>query len=130
MPLHPNTTARIRLSIAYLLAPCFAMLPAAAAIMELRVGKVPWWISNLPFWIGLASSPGYVYVWTERWRGQTLNRTQKAWIYVSLGGATLASVWASLLLLITGILWILPAICAALGVQLWLLFTKGGRERF
>jgi hypothetical protein len=113
-----------RRSVAYLLAPCIAVLCAAGPIMGLRVGTVPLWISNLPFWIGMAGAPGYVYVWSERWRGRRLSRPFIYWVHVSMAAAFVASVWGALLLLLSVLFWVFPAISAWMTVQLWAEFRR------
>jgi hypothetical protein len=115
-----------RLSVAYLVAPLLAVLCAAPAIIEFRVGVVSWWMSNLPFWIGLASAPGYVYAWSERWRRPELDRLRVFWVHASLAGAFLASFWGSILLVLTILFWVFPAISAALTLHLWLRFARRG----
>lgn len=118
-----------RLSVAYLVAPMLAVFCAAPAITEFRIGVVSWWMSNLPFWIGLASAPGYVYAWSERWRCTELNRRKVCWVHASLAGAFLASFWGSILLVLTILFWVFPAISAALALHLWLRFARRGSKR-
>jgi hypothetical protein len=124
MPIHSKTEEERRLSSAYLLAPCIAVLFAAGPILDLRIGTVPWWFSNLPFWIGVAGAPGYVYVWSERWRGPRLSWPMTYWVHVSLAAAFVASVWGSILLLLSFLFWVFPAISAWLTVQLWARFWR------
>jgi hypothetical protein len=113
-----------RLSFAYLLTPLLGVLCATPALTEFRIGVAPWWMSNLPFWIGLASAPGYVYAWSDRWRKKSPSRLGLYWVHVSLAGAFLASVWGGTLLLLTAIFWVFPAISAALTVHLWMRFSR------
>ena len=117
-----------RLSVAYLVTPVIAVAVAIPAIMNLRVGHVPWWISNLPFWLGLLSAPGYVYVWTELWRGRRNGRARVWWTCASLAGALLASVWGTILLLMLGFLAIFPAITLALVVHMWARYLRFLRQ--
>ena len=121
---HSGAVRKNRRSVAYLLAPCIAVLVAAAPIMVFHVGTVPLWISNLPFWIGMVGAPGYVYVWSERWRGKRVSLPLAWWVHLSLAAAFVASLWGALLLLLTFIFWVFPAISAWMTVQLWKEFLE------
>ena len=126
---HSDAVQRHRPSVAYLLAPCIAVLSAAGPILGLRVGTVPIWISNLPFWIGVVGAPGYVYVWSGRWRGRRLPVPMVLWVHVSMAAAFAASAWGSILLLLSVLFWIFPAISAWLTVKLWAEFVRRGGQR-
>jgi hypothetical protein len=124
MAAHSGAMEPRRPSLAYLLTPCIAVLCAAGPILGLRVGTVPWWFSNLPFWIGMAGAPGYVYVWSDRWRGRHLPWPVIYGLHASMGAALVASVWSTVLLLFTVLFWVFPAISAWLTVQLWTAFVR------
>jgi hypothetical protein len=116
------------LSMTYLVIPSLGVLSGALPIFYLRVGLVPWWMSNLPFWIGLVSAPGYVYAWSERWRKPNIGKVERLFIHASLAGALLASTWGSMLMLLTVVFWIFPALSVVLTVRLWMIWWRGSHS--
>lgn len=121
-----------RLSVAYLLTPALALAIFSLPICELppmRTGTNTWqWIVAVPWWLGVACAPGYIYVWSERWRSRSLKRRTLIWVHASLLGATLSSFAGAILGLLTAIFWVFPAISGVLAIQVWLRFIRSRRS--
>jgi hypothetical protein len=45
----------------------------------------------LPFWIGAAAAPGYLYAWSGAYDPIRSSRTTRAWVIASVAAAALAS---------------------------------------
>ena len=114
-----------RPSVAYLLAPALAMVVVVPVLIEFKPGRVPWWFSNIPIWLGFLAAPGYVYAWGAPWGHHHVTRIVAGWVRVSLVVALVAAAWGTAFLALTGIFWVFPAITVALVLSLWVRF---GRE--
>jgi len=85
------------LPIWYVLCPALAMLLVLPLILELpplmftenfNAFQV---LIALPFWIGAAAAPGYLYAWSGAYEPSGASRTTRAWVAASLAAALLAS---------------------------------------
>lgn len=81
----------------YVLSPALAMLLVLPLILELppvmftkNFNAVQVLIA-LPFWIGAAAAPGYLYAWSGAYEPIGASRMTRAWVGASLAAAVLAS---------------------------------------
>ena len=122
-----------RLSVAYLITPLIAV--ALASPWQLMMpppwapvpDQTPSWLryAFIPFWFGLAACPGYVYVWSERWRVRAPGRCTASWLHLSLAGAVAASaIGTAYMLLAAAVFAVFPGISAFLALHLWIRFWR------
>lgn len=81
----------------YVLSPALAMLLVLPLILELppmtfteNFNAVQVLLA-LPFWIGAAAAPGYVYAWSGAYEPIGASRMTRAWVGASLAGRGLAN---------------------------------------
>jgi hypothetical protein len=136
-----DTDNRKRLSAAYVVAPCIALLTSAPAAMFVPPFHSPdgasaavqllFAMGAIPLPVGCLSAPGYVYAWSERWRGRDVPMWARAWIHTSLTGAVAASFLGTLFMLAGGLVLfaVLPAISGCLAIHVWRRFSSQSRAR-
>lgn len=112
----------------YVLSPALAMLLVLPLILELpplmfteNFNLVQVLIA-LPFWIGAAAAPGYLYAWSGAYEPVCASRMARAWVGASLATAVLASLGGliSILLIIP-----FPFVVASLVASLLMLRRFG-----
>ena len=128
-----DTAESNRFSVAYLVAPATAVLVAIPAailvspfhIPEDHTGRVLFVVAAIPLPLGVLSCPGYVYVWTERWRRRHLGGWRKAWLHGSMAAAAVASLMGGLLML-GGMLVVaaFPLLSGVLALHMWVRFVR------
>jgi hypothetical protein len=124
----PTRVEEARPGVAYIVVPVLAILCAWPPILNFRVGAVPWWMSNIPFWIGVFCAPGFCYLLID-WRKRLLfGRLRVGWIYLSLAGAILASAWGAILLLLSIIYWVFSAWSAVISYELLVRLRRDRRS--
>jgi hypothetical protein len=94
------------LPIWYVLCPALAMLLVLAPILELpplmftenfNAFQV---LVALPFWIGVAAAPGYLYAWSGAYEPSVASSMTRAWVVGSLAAALLASLGGLITILV------------------------------
>lgn len=90
-----------RLPLWYLVPPFVALVLVWPIIVEMPPLRRP---SNLnavqvilvvPFYLGLAAAPGWLYAWAGHYERGSLSRSQRVWVSTSLWTALLASIGGS-----------------------------------
>lgn len=121
-----------RLSLSYLVTPLLAIAVSLPGIMSFPpfhplgapANRALGYVLSIPTWFGIYAFPGYVYTWTDHWRRANPGRIMTYWIHTSLFSAVLASSVGAVLMTLTGIFWVFPAISAALAGHMWLRFDR------
>jgi hypothetical protein len=124
----PTRDDAARPGVAYLLVPVLAIACALPPIREFTLGAVPWWMSNIPFWMGMFCAPGFVYLVVDWRRREQFGRLRVAWVYLSLIGAILASAWGTILLLLSILFWVFPAWSAVISCELLVRLLRDRRR--
>ena len=89
---------RLRLSYWYVVAPAVTMLlvwPPVSELPPLRITEnfnVFQVLIALPFWVGLAAAPGYLYAWSGQYDRDRASWSVRLWVGASLIAAFAATV--------------------------------------
>ena len=117
----------------YVLCPVLAMLLLLPPILELpplmfienfNLFQV---VIALPFWIGAAAAPGYLYAWSGAYEPSAAAGTTRAWVGVSLAAALLASFGGLItILVLIPVPFVLGSIIASVLMLRRFVFASGG----
>jgi hypothetical protein len=106
------------LSSAYLLAPALALISVAALVSVFSQGVGKLWLLTVPFWLGLASAPGYLWTWRRLRSRRVAKKSAMLGARVSLVVALVASISGAVLMVTVLPLMLLPAVSAYCCVRL------------